>query len=64
MNKFEKLKLKENEAYWLFLNGVYVGNSITEDVYYISSTQLPFVGQLRKWWSDKEEERQRKRNRR
>jgi hypothetical protein len=64
MNKFEKLKLNENEAYWLFLNGVYVGTTLTDGVYRISPNQIQFVGQLRKWWKDKEDERERKRNRR
>lgn len=64
MNKFEKIKLNETEAYWLFLNGVYVGTTLNEGVYRIPPNQLQFVGQLRKWWSDKEEARERKRNRR
>ena len=62
--KFEKLKMNEHEAYWLFQNGIWVGRTSTENQYKIASSQIQYVGQIRKWWNDKEEERERKRNRR
>jgi hypothetical protein len=64
ITKFEKIKMSIHEAYWLVDNGVWVGTTGIENIYRISQRQLPYVGQLRKWWSDKEEARERKRNRR
>jgi hypothetical protein len=62
--KFEKLKMNEHEAYWLFQNGIWVGRTSVDGVYRVSPKHLYFISQLRKWWNDKEEERERKRNRR
>jgi hypothetical protein len=63
MIKLETIKINEPEAHWLVDNGIWVGRTPIENQYKIAASQIEYVGQIRKWWRDKEDEKERKRNR-